>query len=246
MGLALLLVIPVVLATSVLSGIFGMGGGLILMGALALVLPVGAAMVLHGTTQLVANGYRAYELRRHIRWAVLPPFALGAGVALGGFAAAGVAVDRGTLYVILGATPLLLMAAPRLPVLTIEHSSSACLCGLVVTAMQLLAGVAGPLLDLFFLRGRLDRFEVVATKAMTQTLGHAIKIVYFGALLRGAGDLGWSTYAAVVVAAVVGTAAGTRLLAHLSDAHFRRYSARLVLVIALALLAQGAADLLGR
>ena len=45
--------------TALLSGIFGMAGGLVLMGALALVLPVSAAFVTHGLLQLVANGWRA-------------------------------------------------------------------------------------------------------------------------------------------------------------------------------------------
>ena len=45
--------------TSAISGIFGMSGGMILMGYLAFVLPVSAAMMMHGATQAVANGYRA-------------------------------------------------------------------------------------------------------------------------------------------------------------------------------------------
>ena len=40
--------------TATLSGIFGMAGGLVLMGALAFVLPVSAAFVTHGILQLVA------------------------------------------------------------------------------------------------------------------------------------------------------------------------------------------------
>ena len=47
------------LATAFLSSIFGMLGGLILMGVLANLLPVSAAMVLHGLIQLTSNGYRA-------------------------------------------------------------------------------------------------------------------------------------------------------------------------------------------
>lgn len=44
------------LVTAFLSGIIGMAGGLVLMGALALLLPVSAAFVTHGILQLVANG----------------------------------------------------------------------------------------------------------------------------------------------------------------------------------------------
>ena len=47
------------LGTSFLSGIFGMIGGLVLMGVLLLFLPVPAAMTLHAITQMTANGWRA-------------------------------------------------------------------------------------------------------------------------------------------------------------------------------------------
>ena len=40
------------LVTSFLSGILGMAGGMILMGVLIAVLPVPAAMMMHGITQL--------------------------------------------------------------------------------------------------------------------------------------------------------------------------------------------------
>jgi uncharacterized membrane protein YfcA len=55
----------VVFATSFLSGIFGLAGGLILMGALLLFVPVTSAMVLHATTQMAANGSRAVLWRKH-------------------------------------------------------------------------------------------------------------------------------------------------------------------------------------
>ena len=45
--------------TATLSGVFGMAGGHVLMGALAFVLPVQAAFVTHGVLQLVSNGWRA-------------------------------------------------------------------------------------------------------------------------------------------------------------------------------------------
>ena len=53
-------------ATAFLSGIFGMAGGLILMGVLLALMPVPAAMMLHGVTQLASNGWRAFLWRDHI------------------------------------------------------------------------------------------------------------------------------------------------------------------------------------
>jgi hypothetical protein len=45
-----------VLATSFISGIFGMAGGMVLMGILLLLLSVEQAMVIHGVAQFASNG----------------------------------------------------------------------------------------------------------------------------------------------------------------------------------------------
>ena len=55
-------------ATAFLSGIFGMAGGLILIGILLVMLPVPDAMMLHGVTQFASNGWRALLWWRHVRW----------------------------------------------------------------------------------------------------------------------------------------------------------------------------------
>ena len=54
--LAALAVVAVV--TSFISGIFGMAGGMLLIGFLLLFLPVPVAMVFHGVIQIAANGWR--------------------------------------------------------------------------------------------------------------------------------------------------------------------------------------------
>ena len=51
-----LAILATVLATSVLSGILGMAGGMLLMAVLVSLLPVSGAMVLHGAVQAMANG----------------------------------------------------------------------------------------------------------------------------------------------------------------------------------------------
>ena len=57
--ITLLIILLATLSTAFLSSIFGMIGGLILMGALITIMPVSQAMVLHGLIQLTSNGYRA-------------------------------------------------------------------------------------------------------------------------------------------------------------------------------------------
>ena len=55
-------------ATAFLSGLFGMAGGLILIGVLLALMPLPTAMVLHAITQMASNGWRAFLWRAHIRW----------------------------------------------------------------------------------------------------------------------------------------------------------------------------------
>src|SRR5437667_12798760 len=55
-------------ATAFLSGLFGMAGGLILIGVLLTLMPLPTAMVLHAITQMASNGWRAVLWRAHIRW----------------------------------------------------------------------------------------------------------------------------------------------------------------------------------
>ena len=70
-------VVHIAIVTSFLSGIFGMAGGMILMGLLLALMPLPAAMVLHGVTQLTSNGWRAWLWRAHIDWRIVGRFAVG-------------------------------------------------------------------------------------------------------------------------------------------------------------------------
>ena len=71
-------------ATAFLSGLFGMAGGLILIGVLlALMLPP-TAMVLHAITQMASNGWRAFLWRSHIRWRPVCVYLIGCAVGAGG------------------------------------------------------------------------------------------------------------------------------------------------------------------
>src|SRR3981189_1995819 len=69
-------------ATAFLSGLFGMAGGLILIGVLFPTLPRPSAMVLHAITQMASNGWRAFLWRAHIRWRPVFIYLIGCALAL--------------------------------------------------------------------------------------------------------------------------------------------------------------------
>jgi uncharacterized membrane protein YfcA len=232
--------------TSTISAVFGMAGGMILMGIYAAALPVQAAMILHGVSQLFANGFRTYLLRRHIFAAGLGWYALGAVVSLGAFTLLAIVVARPIVFLLLGGIPLCLLAVPKRFAPRFERPTAALCCGALVTVANLLAGVSGPLLDVFFVRAELDRFAVIATKAFTQTASHAIKILYFGALVEGSTDgleLPVWIYPLLVGCAFVGTRLGGRILESMGEAGFRRWTARIVNTLALIYVYRGASEL---
>ena len=219
---AALLVLLAAFVTATVSGVLGMAGGLLLMGALLLVLPAATAFVAHGLLQLVSNGWRAYLHRRHVRPAVVGWYAVGAVLAAALVAAVRYAPSKPVTYLLLGLVPALVWlprGALRLDAARPVHAVAA---GLTVTAVNLVAGVAGPLLDVFFVRTTLGRHAIVATKAATQVLSHTAKVVlYGGPLLTGSrDDLPYAVLLAAVPLSMLGTAVGGRLLDRMSDAGF--------------------------
>lgn len=239
-----ILIIVTVLATSVLSGILGMAGGMILMAVLVSVLSVGAAMMLHGAVQAIANGSRAWFLRAHIQWRILPAYALGAGLTLAGFVALALVPDADLVLIVVGVLPFLARLVPHLRGLDISHLPTAIGCGALVTAAQLLAGASGPLLDVFYLNAPLNRFEIIASKAITQAGGHVLKLVYYGLIIGVTDSVPAWMYGAAILAAVVGTRLGTRLLERVTDDRFRRVSGLVILFIAGVCVAKGTWGLL--
>ena len=232
--------ILIVLLTSTLSGVLGMAGGMILMAVLATTLPIAAAMMLHGAVQLTANGSRAWFLREHVQWTVLPWYALGALSVLGAFTALLLVPNAGVVLVLIGLFSLGARFSSRFARLDITNPVTAMACGIIVTTAQLLAGASGPLLDVFYLNSTLSRHAVVANKALTQALGHTIKIAYYGVVI-GISDVLPPVFVAIaLVAALLGTRTGTRLLDHINEERFRYWSGMIITGLAVICVLQGA------
>jgi uncharacterized protein len=231
-----------VVVTSFLSGIFGMAGGMILMGLLLAIMPLPAAMVLHAVTQMTSNGWRAWLWRAHIEWPIFWRFAAGSFLAALAFALVAVIPGKGVALIILGLTPFLAMALPERARLNVAKPVHAVTGGAICMALQLLAGVSGPILDVFFVQSGLGRHGIVSTKAAVQTLGHALKLVYFGTALAiiGEGALSPMIFVVAIVLAIVGTQSSRFVLDRLSDAQFRRWSRGIIMALSVVYLAQGA------
>ena len=207
-----------------------MAGGMILMGGLLLMMPVSAAMVLHGITQMTANGWRALMWRKHVQWDIVARYCGGLAVAALVFAAWKFEPDERLVLLALGLLPLASLALPQRRSLQIVDFGRAEVAGLVCTGTQLISGVSGPLLDMFFVRTEMDRRAVVATKAACQVVTHLTKSAYFALLFAGAlsGELTLPILATAITLAIAGTWLSRSVLERLTDASFRRIGSLIV------------------
>jgi uncharacterized protein len=241
--LAAIFVIAMAFVTATLSGVFGMAGGLVLMGALALVLPVQAAFVTHGLLQLVANGWRAVLHRTFVRWDIVGWYALASLVAGVVVSLLSFTPSKPLLFLLLGLVPGLTWLPQRWINLDAARPRQAFLSGLTVTGLNLTAGVAGPLLDIFFVRTELSRHAIVATKAATQVFSHLSKIVVYGAPLLAASGKGMPPLWVFVLAvplSMAGTVAGGQILNRMTDVNFKRWTRWIVTGVGVGYLVQAA------
>ena len=227
------------LVTSFISGILGMAGGMILMGVLLAVMSLPAAMMMHGISQLAANGWRALMLRGDIDWRVIRGYSVGAAAAIAIFAMLQIVVSKPVALIFMGITPFITLALPEKLVLNVERPWHSSICGTACVTLNLTAGIAGPLLDVFFVRSAMTRQAVVATKAATQTLNHILKVAYFGMVIAVGDEVTPWLIVMMVVLAFIGTSLSKSVLERISDATFRQWTRRTVMAIGVVYLASG-------
>lgn len=230
-----LIILGGVFATSMISGMLGMAGGMLLMGLLAWVLPVAPAMVLHATSQFFANASRVVIHRRHIHTDSLKFYFVGLLSVFLIFSFISFVPDKMLIFFILGLAPFSSFLLPKNRKLDFTKPKHALFCGATVMGFQLTGGVSGPLLDMFFQNTLLTRHQTIATKAFTQVMSHIARFAYFGVLISSAesimAGLPLWIFLAVVTAAIIGTNCSRFFLDKISDKHFYRVTQTALVII---------------
>ncbi|NJO34547.1 MAG: TSUP family transporter [Rhodospirillales bacterium] len=219
-------------ATAFLSGIFGMAGGMILIGVLLFLLPLPAAMVLHAVTQMASNAWRAILWWPHILWRAAAAYAAGCALALLAWSVWRYTPSTPVALLMLGVTPFMARAVPDSFKPDPDSAVQGTLYGTICMTLLLLTGVSGPLIDTYFLGGKLDRRQIVATKAICQVFGHAAKLLYFGMLIDQAAALDPLMAALAIAASMIGTTLARRVLEAMSDVQYRLWANRIITTIA--------------
>ena len=242
MPLIPLLLIVAAFLTATLSGVLGMGGGIMLLGIMASVLPPGWVVPLHGVVQLCSNFTRTIVWLRHVRWSIFAIYAapMLAGVYLATQVWSGARL--GWFKPGIGLFILLFLLWRRFrPALRNLPLWIYAPLGLAAGFITIFVGATGPFIAPFFLRDDADNETVIATKAVCQSLGHALKIPAFLAL-----QFDFTPHlpllGGMVIAVILGTLAGRWLLGRISKRRFVLLFEVLLAAIAVYLVVGGVRD----
>ncbi|WP_071673119.1 sulfite exporter TauE/SafE family protein [Nioella nitratireducens] len=209
--------IAVSFVSSFITVSFGIGGGTLLIAMMATLVPPLVLIPVHGVIQLGSNTGRAVLLARHVHWAALPGFVVGAviGSLLGGMMAVEIppqfvqiGIGCFVIYSVLSRPPKWLAAWPWLS-------------GGVSSFLTMFFGATGLFVANFIKSMDLPRHRHVATHATLMTVQHALKVIVFGFLGFAFG--GWVPFiGAMILSGLVGTVSGRLLLNRMTDHGFKR------------------------
>src|SRR4051812_31003860 len=109
---ALAVIAVTILFSSFLSAVFGMAGGMILLGVLLTYFDVAAAMILFSIIQFFVNGARVMQWRDYIRWPIFYWYFVGAAVAFAIMWTIAFVPDKATVFLLLGLMPFVIEVLP--------------------------------------------------------------------------------------------------------------------------------------
>jgi uncharacterized protein len=228
---AILAIGTAVLAASFVSGVFGLAGGMILLGSLLVFFDVATAMVVFSILQLSGNIWRIYLWRQFIVWRIVFAYVVGSLSAFALLSFISFVPDKAFVYLVLGAMPFAVEAIPRAWRPNIERAGVPTASGFITSAIQLLAGNGGLLLDIVFQKSKLDRKTTVATKAMAQSFTHVLRMLYYIPLGGMGGAMPLWGYGAAILITIAGTSLAAVMLERMTDDGFRHWTRNVIFAV---------------
>lgn len=219
--------------TSALTAVVGAGGGTVLLALMLQIMPPAAAIPVHGVVQLASNSARSWLFRRSLAWPLIIRFGLllPFGVILGLWLFQ--QMPKELVQVLIGVFVVFTLFLRRLGGLAPREFPLWAFVplGFVTGALNMIVGVIGPVLGALVIRKELSKEAIVGTLGVFGVFGNLLKIAgfaYAGFSLLEYGP----TLLVMVPAAMLGAAAGRRLLAHVSEVVFLRIFQAMLLGLA--------------
>lgn len=197
------------LCTSVIAGVVGFGGGMLLIAILPIFLSPNLVIPLHALTQISSNSSRMLFSLSYVRWALFPKFFVGSIAGVGLFSY--VLINLPTTYVplMIGVYLVLNLWSPHFS-LFIKRFENYYLIGLLQTGLGLVVGATGPLSLSVLTKQLKSKDEIIATSSMFMTISHLAKIPVFAVITSTLFE-NIVLIVFMVVGSIIGSFIGTKL-----------------------------------
>lgn len=230
--------------TATLSGVAGLGGGTILIGVLyAIGLAPVVAVPLFAAVQFVSNLTRTLAYVKHVEWRAAGWFLLTAAPTP--FLVAPFVAQANVNVILLALASLILVSL--IPAKDggdpIKPVPAFVLAGFLNGSIGMFVGATGLFVGRLFLRPEWKKETVIGTLALTQGLGHLMRVLGY-ASVGFAVTQRTELLLPLVAAVIAGTFAGKALNQRLPEAHFRTLFKAILVVLSLKLIYDGASGLL--
>ncbi len=229
--------------TAALSGVAGMGGGTVLIGLFyALGMSHIEAVPLFAAVQFVSNSSRTVAYVKYVQWRAAGWFLLLAVPATLLVAPLAEQANQDVIRLILAGLILASLAPGAANAAPLPPRRSFALAGFLNGSLGMFVGATGLFVGRLFFRPEWRKETTIGTLALTQMLGHGLRVLAYGLV-------GYSAFARpallipLCLAVIAGTVAGRHLNRRLSEEQFATLFKAILVVMSLKLIYDGLAGL---
>ena len=233
--------------TSSISAVLGMGGGIILLGIMAIIIPNGYMVIaLHGIIQLISNSTRTFVFRKYLKKKLIKEFLIGAIIGAGLSAiiifllirffevssASEIKVDFLKPLIGIFIIWYLFLKGPKKE----KESKSFIKVGSISGLASIFVGATGPLIAPFFLNSNLTKENIIANKAACQMITHLTKIPLFIFFFNVSYIQEYKLLLPLIIAVFIGTNFGKKILDMIPEKLFIKLFKTALFIIAIKLI----------
>mgnify|MGYP006079048117 FL=1 len=233
--------------TSSISAVLGMGGGIILLGVMAIIIPNGYMVIaLHGIIQLISNTTRTYVFRKYLKKKLIKEFLIGA--IIGAAISALIIFLLIKFYEVSSASEIKIdFLKPMIGIFIIwylflkrpkkeKKSKSFIKVGSISGLASIFVGATGPLIAPFFLNSNLTKENIIANKAACQMITHLTKIPLFIFFFNVNYTQEYKLLLPLILAVFIGTNFGKKILNVIPEKLFIRLFKTTLFIISIRLI----------
>lgn len=227
--------------TSTMTGIIGLGGGMILAGIMPMFLPTVAIIPVHGATQLASNASRAWFGRRHVDMTYIKPYLIGTliGAVVFGIVVRFIKLDL--IPLLIGFYILLTQWSHKFSEL-LKSFESFGMIGFLQTGIGLFVGAPGPMHMPLLIKKYNNNHVVASTASAMISIVHLIKLIMYVSMGFVFMDY-WQVIVMMIIGAIIGSWVGTKLRHRMPMPWLKRILPWLLTIIAIKIIADNAIKL---